>query len=87
MPLYIRTLLVTGPREEVEVAAVGHREHIRALKQEGRIRVAGEFSNGDGFVEIFEAADLKEADRIARSGPLIEDGLGSWMVREIELVD
>ena len=39
---------------------------------------------GDGFFEVFEAADLLEADRIARSDPLVEAGLGSWMIRELE---
>jgi uncharacterized protein YciI len=82
MPLYTRTVLVTGPPDEVSSAAEKHRTHLRELKKAGRLRAAGEFKNGDGFLEIFEAADLLEAESIARSSPLVEEGLGSWMLRE-----
>ena len=82
MPLYVRTLLVTGPPEEVDSMAEGHRDHLRELKQRGQLRAAGAFARGDGFLEIFEARDLLEAETIARASPLIEQGLGTWMVRE-----
>lgn len=82
MPLYVRTLLVTGAPEDVEAAARGHREHLRRLRDEGRLRAAGEFRQGDGFLDIFEAKDLLEAEQTARSSPLVEEGLGAWMLRE-----
>ena len=82
MPLYVRTLLVTGPPDEVDAVSCEHRDHLRELHSRGKLRVAGEFRNGDGFLEIFEAKDLLEADAIARASPLIEAGLGSWMLRE-----
>jgi uncharacterized protein YciI len=86
MPLYTRTILVTGPPDEVAAAAEQHKAHLRELGEAGKLRAAGEFKNGDGFLEIFEAADLLEAESIARSSPLVEEGLGSWMLREwIEL--
>lgn len=86
MPLYVRMLLVTGPPTEVEEAAVRHREHLRELKASGKLRAAGEFANGDGFLEILDTEDLHEAEAIARQSPLIEEGLGTWMLREwIEL--
>ncbi|MHC4428606.1 MAG: YciI family protein [Planctomycetota bacterium] len=73
---------MTGPAEEVEAAASGHREHVRELHARGKLRAAGEFANGDGFLEIFEADDLLEAQSIGGSSPLVFDGLGAWMVRE-----
>jgi uncharacterized protein YciI len=82
MPLYVRTLLVTGPPDEVEVAARGHREHLRDLHVRGKLRAAGEFTSGDGFLEIFEAADLLEAQSIGEASPLVADGLGAWLLRE-----
>lgn len=82
MPLYVRTLLVTGPPEEVEQASRSHLRHLQELRSRGKLRSAGEFKNGDGFLEILEATDLREADEIARSSPLIEAGLGTWMLRE-----
>lgn len=84
MPLWVRTLLLTGPADEVEAALEGHREHLRTLRSEGRLRAAGTFSRGDGFLEIFEAKDLLEAEAVARSSPLVEEGLGAWSLREWE---
>lgn len=86
MPFYVRTLLITGSPDEVAAAAEEHRAQIRELHGAGKIRAAGEFANGDGFLEIFDAADRLEAESIARSSPLIEAGWGTWMLREwIEL--
>ena len=82
MPLYVRTILVTGPPDDVEAAARLHRAHLRELSVRGKLRAAGEFKNGDGFMEIFEAEDLLEAQSIGGSSPLVSDGLGTWMVRE-----
>jgi uncharacterized protein YciI len=87
MPLYVRTLLVTGPAEEVSQASEGHRAHLRRLKDEGRLRAAGAFASDDGYLEIFEAKDRLDAESIARSSPLVEQGLGAWMVREWEELD
>lgn len=82
MPLYARTLLVTGPPDQVRESAGKHREQLEELHARGKVRVAGEFTDGSGFLEIFEAVDRLEAEQIARSSPLIEDGLGTWMLRE-----
>jgi len=84
MPLYVRTFLVTGPPGEVTAVAAKHEEHLRELKKSGKLRAAGAFTNGDGFLEIFEAKDLLEAEAIARASPLVEEGLGAWMLREWE---
>ena len=81
MALWVRTMLMTGPREEVDAVAARHREHVRDLRDRGKLRVAGEMGDGEGFLEVFEAADRKEAEAIARSSPLVEEGLGAWMLR------
>jgi len=82
MPLYVRSFLSTGPPEEVEQAAREHREHLRKLHRSGHLHLAGEFAHGDGFLEVIRAKDRLEAEALTRSSPLIERGLGSWMLRE-----
>ncbi len=82
MPLYVRTLLFTGPADEVEAASGKHRDHLRDLKARGKLRVAGEFKSGEGLMEIFEAQDVMEAQAIAGASPLVSEGLGTWMIRE-----
>jgi uncharacterized protein YciI len=82
MPYFVRTILVTGSEDEVAAARRDHQAHLSQLAAAGRIRAAGAFSRGDGYLEIFEAKDLYEAEAIARSSPLIELGLATWMLRE-----
>ena len=84
MPLYARTLLVTGHESEVAPARREHEAQLATLHAAGKIRAAGRFSRGDGYLEIFEARDLFEAESIARMSPLVERGLGTWMLREWE---
>jgi len=59
-----------------------HRAHLRDLHAQGRLRTAGEFPDGEGFLQIFEARDRMEAESIARSSPLVDAGLVAWMLRE-----
>ena len=84
MPLYVRTVLLTGPVDEVEAAVEGHKRHLTELREKGRLRAAGAFGRGDGFLEVFEAKDLLEAEAIARSSPIVAEGLGAWTIREWE---
>ena len=86
MPFFVRTILVTGPEDDVGPARRDHLSHVAQLKAAGRVRAAGSFSRGDGSLEIFEAKDLHEAEAIARSSPLVTLGLGTWMLREWEEV-
>ena len=82
MPLWVRTVLITATPDDAEPVAERHREHLRELHAAGKLRAAGEFRHGDGFLEILEAADRKEAEAIARSSPLVDEGLATWMLRE-----
>jgi uncharacterized protein YciI len=82
MPYFVRTILVTGPEDEVAPARREHLAHVSELYTAGKIRVAGALARGDGFLEILEAKDLHEAESLARMSPLVERGLGTWMLRE-----
>ncbi len=82
MPLYARILWITVPPEEAAVAVKKHREHLRELRERGKLRHAGAFSHDEGFLEIFEAEDLHEAGAIVHASPLVEAGQCSWQLRE-----
>jgi uncharacterized protein YciI len=66
----------------VREAAVRHRGQLERLQAQGRLRVAGAFADGSGFLEIYEAADRLEAEQTARGSALVEEGLATWMLRE-----
>ncbi len=82
MPFYLRMLLVSGSPDEVAAAAKGHIEQLDRLRAAGKLHLAGEFVNGDGFVEILDVEDRLEAERLTRESPLVERGLTSWSLRE-----
>jgi len=84
MPYFVRTILITGSEDDAGPARRDHLAHLAQLKAAGKIRAAGRFPRGDGYLEIFEAKDLYEAEAIARSSPLVTLGLGTWMLREWE---
>jgi len=84
VPYFVRTILVTGSEEDVGPARPLHLSHLAELAADGKIRAAGMFARGDGYLEIFEARDLFEAEAIARASPLVALGLGTWMLREWE---
>jgi uncharacterized protein YciI len=87
MPLWVRTVLVTGPEAEAAPARADHVEHLRALAARGVLRHAGAFAKGEGFLEIFEAEDLHAAEAIARESPLVELGLATWILRRWDELD
>ena len=82
MALYAMTLLVTGSPDEVGPVTDEYREQLRVLRGTGRIRAAGEFAGGDGFLVILDVADRMEAEQAARSNPLVDQGLATYMLRE-----
>jgi uncharacterized protein YciI len=81
MALWVRTLLVTGPVEEVDAAWPDHLARLRELSAEGRLRVVGEIDEREGLIEVFEAVDRLAAEAYARTGALVERGLAAWTLR------
>ena len=84
MSLWLRMLLVTAPPGQVRELAAEHRATVRRRVAEGKIRVAGELGRGDGFVEIFVATDRREAEDATRAVPLVEAGLCTTLLRELD---
>ena len=76
--------MVSGPTEEVAVAAKSHLDQLETLRDAGGLHLAGEFANGDGFFEILDVEDRHEAERLTRECPLVERGLVSWLLRELK---
>jgi uncharacterized protein YciI len=84
MPLWERQVLLTASPDDSAEAVAAHREHVAELRASGVLRASVEYGRGDGFLEIFEAADLREAERIAGESPLVTEGMGSWTLRGVD---
>ena len=82
MPLYVRIVQITGLPEDVERARRDHETHVEKLGEAGRLRVAGEFPGGEGYLEIFEARDRLDAERTASASALVRGGHATWILRE-----
>ena len=87
MPSWVRTLRITALPADADPWAEAHLAHLRELRAQGRLRAAGAFPRGDGFLEIFEAADLLEAEETARASPLVTRGLAAWTLEEWRPLD
>ncbi len=82
MAYWVRTILFTVPAGSLAEAREGHLDHLRGLRAAGKLKAAGELGPGEGYLEIFEAGDRYEAEALARSSPIVDLGLGTWMLRE-----
>lgn len=81
---FLRTVRVTVSPDEAADAMRGHRAHLDALARDGRLVASYRLADGDGFVDVFAARDLLDADTVARASPLVERGLAAWSVRAID---
>ena len=84
MSLFVMTLLATGPAGEVRAASALHREHLKQLAARGKLRLALELRDGEGFVEVYEVRDRIEGEAVAQASPLVEQGLAAWILRPCE---
>ena len=87
MATWARTLVITAVPADADPWIEAHLQQLRELKGRGRLRAAGAFPRGDGYLELFEADDLMEAERITRASPLVERGLCAWTLREWRELD
>ena len=61
-----------------------HVDHLKELKNQGRLVFCGPFTDYPGGMVIFLAEDLAEATKIAKSDPFIASGYKSFEIRTLE---
>lgn len=64
-----------------------HVEHLRTLKNQGKLVLCGPFSDYHGGMVIISAEDIKEATDIAMSDPFIASGCKSYELRTLEIAN
>lgn len=78
-----RYLVITLRTSEFDPTAVaGHYAFLDRLRGEGRIELAGPFTDRSGGAYLLEAEDLGEATAIAHRDPLHMTGSSQITVRE-----
>lgn len=61
-----------------------HVDHLKELKNQGRLVFCGPFTDYPGGMVIFLAEDLAEATKIPKSDPFIASGYKSFEIRTLE---
>jgi len=61
-----------------------HVDHLKELKNQGKLVFCGPFTDYPGGMVIFLAEDLAEATKIAKSDPFIASGYKSFEIRTLE---
>lgn len=75
----ISTLLVE--REKLEPFRNSHLDFLQKLKDEGKLVLAGRFTDGKGGAYILRAGTLEEATEMAKRDPYHSQGLRSFVIR------
>ena len=79
--------LMTNQKPLSEALVKSHVEHLKALKEQGKLILCGPFEDYAGGMVIFSAEDRKEATEIANSDPFIASGCKTYEIRTLELAD
>jgi uncharacterized protein YciI len=68
MARYVLQIAFDGDPRRL-AARPAHREHLRRLKEEGRLVTAGPWADDSGALHVYEVADEGELREILRSDP------------------
>jgi uncharacterized protein len=71
MARYVLHLAFDGDPRRL-AARPAHREHLRRLKEEGRLVTAGPWADDSGAMHVYEVADETELREILRRDPYTE---------------
>ncbi|TMR96062.1 YciI family protein [Nonomuraea basaltis] len=82
MARYVLQLAFDGDPWRLSVRPA-HREHLRRLKEEGRLVTAGPWADDSGALHVYEVADEAELKDILRRDPYTEvDGYEIVLLKE-----
>jgi len=69
-------------REKLSHFRGSHLSYMSRLKREGKLKMAGRFTDGSGGMYILVANSLEEANSLAKMDPYHANGLRTYVIRE-----
>jgi uncharacterized protein YciI len=84
MPEYVVISTLRERRESLIPFREAHLSYMAKLKQEGKLRLAGRFTDGQGGLYILIANSIEEAKALAEADPYHSNKLREYTVREWE---
>ena len=69
--------IIEYPQDRARIAALRpvHRQYLTTLREQGRLAVAGPFTDDSGALIVYEAATREEAEAILKGDPFSENGI------------
>ncbi|MBO8172296.1 MAG: hypothetical protein H0Z33_10435 [Bacillaceae bacterium] len=64
-----------------------HLDYVNRLYEEGKILMAGPFTDGKGGMVVYEAPDIETAKKLAENDPVIVEGARTLELREWNMLD
>ena len=84
MPEFVVISRLVADREKLAPFRDSHHAYISKLKAEGKLRMAGRFTDGRGGMYILVAEGLPAAKGLAEDDPYHVNGLREYELREWE---
>ncbi len=78
---FVNFITYIDDADKVQAVRPLHREYAHALRQEGKIVIAGPFNDGTGALIVYEADTKEQAETLAANDPYARSGI--WMKYEI----
>lgn len=79
--LYVATLTIVDQELNTRVRPA-HLQYLDQLYQEGKVAMAGPFTDKQGGMVIYKADSLEEAEQLAKNDPVVAEGARTVQVRE-----
>jgi uncharacterized protein YciI len=80
MPKYLVLSNLVADREKSAPYREAHLTYLTKLKNEGKLHIAGRFSDGTGGMYILTADTLEEAEQMAKNDPYHANNLRRFII-------
>jgi len=84
MPEFLVLSNLVVEREKLQPYRDKHLSYLEELKKQGKLLLAGRFSDGTGGAYILVAESIGEAERIAKADPYHSSGVRRYTLKEWE---
>lgn len=78
---YVAMLTIVDPVGNTRVRPA-HLAYLEMLRAQGKVTLAGPFTDGQGGMVMYEAASFEEANQYASEDPVVKEGVRTLELRE-----
>jgi uncharacterized protein YciI len=84
---FAATIDYTPDKTKIAEIRPSHRDYQEGLRQQGKLVIAGPFTDDSGGLIVYNAATKEDAEAIIRNDPFFKHGIFvSWTIREWRII-